>query len=184
MTKPIVLVDLDGVCVFFDGPIYEKFGDRLDCTLETQTNYFLTDHCDKQTAKEMRAFVETPGYFRDLPAMPGAIGGMWALAEEADVWLCTKPLEANPTCRDDKAYWVRKHLGVEFEKKMFIAPEKHFVHGAILLDDKPKQHSIPLATWRPVIYQQPYNAGADYAGLPRYHWGLPVDALLQHIPST
>ncbi len=104
--------------------------------------------------------------------MPGAVDGFLELAEVAPVWIVTKPLEANLTCRDDKALWIRQHLGKEWERRLIITPDKSMVHGSVLLDDAPKPEWFGRATWVPVIYPWSFNGlGSEWADLPRWQWG-------------
>lgn len=184
MSKPIVLVDMDNVLVDFDGVLHRhrRKWPTLDPDRSKQRHYFLTDEVSKEDAKNMRLWVNESRIFRDAEPIPGAIAGMWALAEEADVWICTKPLESNRFCRDDKAAWVRKYLGPEFEQRLIIAPNKGLVRGAILLDDHPKPDHMAIATWRPIVYRQPFNGeGSAYEHLPHYDWSEPLDNLLRYV---
>lgn len=110
--------------------------------------------------------IGTRGWFRDLPVIDGAAEGMDALAEVGDVWICTKPMEVNPSCRDDKAAWVADHLGDKWLRRLIIA--------------------IPLrwfksAEWSPVMFATSWNGeGSEWAGVARWKWGDPIEDLLKH----
>lgn len=182
--KPIVLVDMDGPLADFDGYFYEQCIERgwtLDATCETQTARYMSDHVvSKAERKLSRKMVEETDWFRTLPVVPGAIEGINELARHADVWICTKPLEANVTCRDEKAEWVRIHLGAKWEQRLIIAPNKSLVRGSILLDDAPFPEWFSVAEWQPVIFPYPYNGiGSPWADLPRWTWGDSVETLLK-----
>lgn len=185
MSKPVFLVDMDGVIADFDGWLFDRshLFPSLNVTYQERDHYFLTDNVNKEDASKMRSLVNSSRIFAELDPLPGAVAGLWALAEEADVWICTRPLEANPHCRDDKGAWLRKHFGPEFEKRMILTSDKSLVRGAVLLDDHPKQVEIDRALWRPVVYSQPFNTWRDGAGAwdayPHYSWDLPLEDLLQ-----
>jgi 5'-nucleotidase len=120
-------------------------------------------------------------WFYDLPVVEGAVEGMKRLAEAADVWVCTKPLEANHYCRDGKAWWVHRHLGPEWESRLIIAPDKSMVRGDILLDDAINLDWLPRASWQPVVFPAPFNGdGSDWSCLPRWTWGDPIEHLLDY----
>src|SRR5690606_26027440 len=104
-----------------------------------------------------------------LPVTPGAQEGVDALmAVGVDVWVCTKPLEVNPTCRDEKGAWLREHFPM-LEKRLIIAPDKSLVMGDILLDDAPSLEWARRATWMPVVFDAPFNrAGSIWERLPRW----------------
>ena len=183
MPKPIVLVDQDGPLADFDTAIWKviiESGIPISCTRETQTVRFIDDAVDKAYKQVIRTPIDTPGWFRNLPPVPGAREGLTALAKVAEVYICTKPLEKNATCRDDKAAWVEEHLGKKWVDRLFIAPDKSLVKGAILLDDAPKPKWYPRAEWQPVIFPTPWNGpGSLWEGLPRWTWGDDIEDLLR-----
>lgn len=173
--KLVVLVDQDGPLADFDRKFFadcELNGWPMDCTLETQRHRFATDHIPDVTHRAAaRKMVDTTRWFRDLPVVEGAVDGIHKLAQIADVWICTKPLEANRYCRDDKAAWVEEHLGRHWLDRLIIAPDKGRVWGDILLDDAPKAEWFGYATWEPVIYPTPWNGPENaFDTLRRWDW--------------
>lgn len=180
-----ILVDQDGPLAGFDRKFFaecDRNGWHLDCTLDGQRHRFATDHViDREHRKAARDLVDSTRWFLDLPVVEGAVEGLDRLAEIADVWIVTKPLEANPWCRDDKAAWVRRHFGTDWEHRLVITPDKSIVSGDILLDDAPKLDWLPNAEWNPVIYSTPWNgAGSKWAGLPHWSWDRPLVELIGH----
>lgn len=187
--RPVILVDMDGPLAGFDQAFYElcdRLGFEMNSTLETQTERYATGHVVIPAERKFaRAIVDSPGWFIRLPVVEGAVEGLNALAEVAEVWICTKPLEVNPTCRDEKGAWLKDHFGSEWEKRMIIAPDKSLVRGAILLDDAPFPEWFERASWNPVVYPTSWNGeGTAWQGLPRWTWGDPIDSLLQECANA
>jgi 5'-nucleotidase len=181
-----VLVDVDSVLNIFD----EHFWDR--CTARGyvfdiehhshQKKRWFTDHIpDKKHRNAARRMVDKAGWFRDIPVMPGSQEGIKALAEKAEVYLCTKPLEINPTCHQDKFDWVKEHFP-DFTDRLIITGDKSMIRGDILLDDAPKPKWFDKAEWVPVVYSQPQNShvDSDLYHLPHWDWSQPVDDLLSY----
>lgn len=176
-----LLLDMDGPLASFDSAGYEMC-DRLNLDvlvprMERTARYF-TDHLSHEHRAVARAEIETPGWFRSLPVVEGAKEGVAELiASGIDVWVCTKPLEENPTCRDEKAAWLAEHFP-RLERKLIITPDKSLIHGAVLLDDAPKIEWLARASWLPVIFPEPFNGpGSEWGGLPRWTWGDPIERL-------
>lgn len=171
--RPIILVDMDGPLAQFDQRVFEvchDFGFDLDCTFDDGWKHrFLTEHMTPKQAHALRRFVNETRFFLDLDPVPGAIDGMHALAEEADVWICTKPLEVNPWCRDDKGAWVRRYLGEKFERKLILASDKSMVRGDVLLDDAIAPEWVDVADWAPVVYPMPFNRHPE-SKWAKYDW--------------
>lgn len=184
-SRPVVLVDQDGPLAGFDTLFWNMCREaqvEMDCEEHEQTAYYATDHVvDPAERKALRQYInQSQTWFADLPPTPGAIEGINLLAEHAEVWICTKPLEANHWCRDGKAAWVRKHLGLEWEKRIIITPDKSLVMGAVLLDDRPLHKWFARATWNPVVYPTTWNQeGSEWEALPHWKWGDPIEDLMQ-----
>lgn len=178
-----LLLDQDGPLADFDMHFYERCEGRYELDVagpHEQTARYFTDHIPNRAHRaEARAMVDKAGWFRHLPVTPGAIEGVAALIDAGvDVWVCTKPLEVNPTCRDDKGAWLAEHFPM-LEHKLIITPDKSLIAGDVLLDDAPHSTWIDRASWTPVIFAAPFNGpGSAWADLPHWTWGDPLDDLL------
>jgi 5'-nucleotidase len=196
----IVLVDQDGPLADFDAAFYAMCRDYdIDMhgviphpDFRCEVHRFATDCiADSNLRHQARTHVDTVPWFRDLPVVPGAVDGINALAAHpavSDVFICTKPLESNTSCRDDKAAWVRRHLGGDWERRLILAPDKSMVRGHILLDDAPKPQWFKFAEWTPVVYPTSWNSPggvfstkAEVNDAPRWQWGDPVESLLEAV---
>lgn len=190
-----VLVDLDGVVADFDGLLHQRCAEQgipLDIGgPDEQTCRFLTDHATGDAwwdrARAVQAIcdiVETPGWFRELPLMPGAQEGVAGLVDCGyDVWFVTKPLEANPLCGSDKYGWVCEHFP-DLKGRLVLAPDKSMVRGDLLIDDAPKMSWLSRADWRPVVFDRPYNReDSAWGSLPlRWSWDRDPSELYMMAP--
>lgn len=186
-----LLIDMDGPLAAFDSYGWElsvAAGHEFDTTLREREHRYYTDHmpCSRHRV-EARAMIESPGWFASLPVTPGAVEGVDRLLSSGlfDVWVCTKPMEANPTCRDDKGRWLRRHFPM-LERRLIITPDKSVVVGDLLLDDAIKPEWCARASWRPVCFTEPFNGpGSLWADMPHWAWGDGIDILAQlgHMPA-
>lgn len=180
---PTLLLDMDGPLADFDVHFYNRcegrYGFNVAGPHERTARYF-TDHIpNRRHRAEARKMIDDAGWFRDLPVTPGALEGVdGLLAAGIDVWVCTKPLEVNPTCRDDKGAWLRRYFPM-LEHKLILAPDKSMIRGDILLDDAPHLKWLNRACWHPVVFTAPYNgAGSEWADMPHWQWGNSVESLV------
>lgn len=200
--RPIILVDMDGPMCDFDLAFYDLCRDmgaamhrgEVHHDNRCYTHRFATDCITSGAQKKLaRRHVDTTRWFRNLPPTEGAIDGineLLAHPEIGDVFLCTKPMEANATCRDDKAQWVEEHLGMDWVRRLIVTPDKGMVRGDILLDDAPKAAWFARAEWAPVIFpmswNQPESRFSQEMGVcnaARWTWGDPVEDLLAAVPE-
>lgn len=182
--KPVLLLDQDGPLADFDAAFHNyclSHGFALNITGldDLRRQRFMTDNMPHGADRELaRTRINETHWFRTLPVTEGALEHIHELEEVFDVWVCTKPLEQNPYCRDDKAAWIGEFFP-QFINKLIMAPKKSMVHGAILLDDAPRLECIPVATWKPVIFESVFNGDhSEWAGIPSWTWGDDVQLLL------
>lgn len=192
MTDLVFLIDQDGPLADFDPHFHSRCREE-GWYIEVESHHhqtfrFATDHMPNEEERAAaRAMVDTPGWFRDLPVVEGAQEGLAKLAEvpNSEVWICTKPLEANVTCRDDKAWWIEQHFGEEWVDRLILAPDKSLVQGHLLLDDAPKPEWSHRASWVPVIFPMNWNgAGSDWDGLLNWKWGDDLEILVEIAKSN
>lgn len=172
-----ILLDMDGPLADFDLHFWDRCnaeGWAFDVAHYGQQRHrYFTEHIpDREHRRAARAMVDAGGWFRSLPVTTGASDGVARLlADGHDVWVCTKPLEVNPTCRDDKGAWLAEHFP-ELERKLIITPDKSMVRGDVLIDDAPHPSWIERASWEAVIFDAPFNRdGSVWAEFPRFSWG-------------
>jgi len=185
--KPVLLLDMDGPLAGFDIKFWDACIERgLTFDVEGpgfQAKRFFTDHIpDRRERNIAHKMIQQPGWFAELPVVPGSQEGVDKLILLGfDIWVCTKPMESNPTCHSDKAQWIARHFP-KLTNKLMIVPDKSMVHGDILLDDAPKVEWIPQATWKPILFTTPFNHDeSEWAGLPRWTWSDPIGNLLAHV---
>jgi 5'-nucleotidase len=70
-------------------------------------------------------------------------------------------------CLPEKYEWIERHLGSDFVSRMIVSKDKTMIHGDILIDDNPKVLGLGPASWKHVIFDQPYNR---HVGGPRMTW--------------
>lgn len=83
-----------------------------------------------------------PGFWEDLNPLVGAVETYKEMEQYYDVSILSKPSEYNLNSYTGKAYWVRKHLGFEAQKKMILCGDKARVTGHLLVDDQLNANQI------------------------------------------
>jgi len=83
-------------------------------------------------------FYHTPGFYRDLPPIPGACAAFNRIAKKYEVYILTAPSWENPSCYTDKRLWVEKYLGNAAYKRLIITNDKSLFTGKALIDDRTK----------------------------------------------
>jgi 5'(3')-deoxyribonucleotidase len=121
--KKIVYIDMDGVLVDLE----REFNDWFEAHPHLRERY--NDNPD-----------HIAGIFRNPPPIEGAIEAVKKLAESGkyELFIATAAPWGNPDSSTDKRYWIEKHFGNLFHKKMFVTHRKDLLMGDYLIDDRIK----------------------------------------------
>jgi len=175
----LILIDQDGVLADFERAFHtawQRAGhDFPAVALERRTSLHVRDDYPQALYGEVEAIYTAPGFYRDLPAIAGALDGMRELLEAGhDVRICTAPLNQYRNCVAEKFEWVEQHLGPGFVDRIILTKDKTVVHGDILVDDNPDIRGSRRPDWRQVLFDQPYNR---HLHMPRMSWASWREAL-------
>lgn len=168
MTRPVVLLDVDGVLAnFIEASLRVLRAVGVSAEHDDVTSWHLEDSLgltNKQRGWLMEAWSE-PGFCSMIPPYAGAREGVDALREVADVYAVTAPMWSSPTWQGERTEWLVKHFA--FDRKDVVSTHaKYLVAGDVLVDDKPET----VAKWRQwgritgrghtglgVLWDRPYN---------------------------
>jgi len=180
--KPVLLLDMDGPMAAFDVDLYalvKELGYTLNIKdLNDPTRqYFLTENMPIEKERKMiRQIIDRSDFFRYIPVTDGAIDGVKELEKHFDVWVCTKPLDTNTSCRNDKMAWIEKHFP-DLYTKVIMAPVKSLVTGSVLLDDAPIVDG--REQWKPIVFTDTFNIhDPRWQHLPHWTWSDGIDKFL------
>lgn len=181
----IILVDQDGVLADFvtgwDAKFAATYPDAPVLPPEQRTEFEMERSYPAEWRQRVPSIWKRQGFFADLPAMPGAVDGLNALAEAGhEVFICTSPLTEYQHCVPEKFAWVEQHLGRAWTKRIVMTKDKTVVRGDILLDDKPTITGAAVPSWTHLVFDATYNRHLTAA--PRFTWA-DTDALLNHLAA-
>jgi 5'(3')-deoxyribonucleotidase len=114
ITKPIVLIDMDGVICDFDKRAKEL---------------------EMQGIKGQSLF-KHPSAYKDLEPIEGAIDAWHALQDKYETYILSTPPWSNPDAWAEKRMWVQQYLGDSAKKKLILCHNKGLVIGDYLIDDR------------------------------------------------
>ena len=159
-----LLLDMDSVCADLLTVWLYEYNKTYDDNL-TADKIVTWDwaHLTKCAAADLYKLTEKPGFFRNLPVMPGAIEVTTRLQQKGHImFFVTAVPYTTPTALYDKSQWVIEHMPHIGPKNVIAAHKKDMIRGDLLLDDSPR--NLSEFGKIKVAYDYPYNreAKADY----------------------
>lgn len=176
----LILIDQDGVLADFERGFHAawKATGHEPIPLHERQTFYVRDDFPVHLRQEVEAVYLSPGFFRELPPIEGAIDALFELLESGhDVRICTSPLNQYRHCLPEKYEWIERHLGSDFVSRIIVTKDKTLIHGDVLIDDNPKVAGLRTAHWKHIIFDQPYNRHVDG---PRMTWKNWREILFPH----
>lgn len=187
MTRPIVLVDMDGVLADFSGAVIRHIQQlHPDITIPTLAKFRVHHNFEeKSIQREIIDYITSETFFRNLPLIDGALAGWQRIIDLGySPRVCSAPIRANPWSEQEKRTWLAEHLNADVAASAIIDRNKYLHNGIALIDDRTDLLHADQAPWQQILFDATYNQGSqtDY----RLHgWNDPeLGALLKRVASN
>ncbi len=115
--------------------------------------------------KEAEAFpdqlkwVNTPGFFRTVPVMPGSREGLRKLNEKYDVVVASMATEF-PESLTDKQLWLSDHYSFIHWRQIIFCGSKELIKADIMIDDHFK--NLDNFNGDTILFTQPHNMNINH----------------------
>lgn len=167
-TKPIILVDLDGVLANFElaclqawqekYPLYSFIELKDRCHWCVKVDY---GNLDCTYEKLMADLMREPNFYLNLPIINGAKEALEEMVVDYNVFICTTPSKVNLKCTTEKSQWIANKMGSHWVERIIFARDKTMVRGDILIDDKPVITGSLKPSFTHVLFDWAYNKDQD-----------------------
>lgn len=97
--------------------------------------------------KAVWRLINSPGMETLINPFPGAVAGVKKLAEVADVFFVTAPMESSPTWCYDRTNHLTELFGKELVDSLTYTSHKYTFAADVLVDDKPESCKEWEAAW-------------------------------------
>jgi 5'-nucleotidase len=169
-----ILVDMDGVLADVYSRFFqlhdEEFGKRLSVQ-------------DIAGMKEAEAFpnqlnwVNSPGFFRTVPVMPGSQSGLKKLNDSYDIVVISMATEF-PHSLNDKQMWLVEHYPFISWKQIIFCGCKDIIQADIMIDDHLK--NLDNFNGETIMFTQPHNMNLPDSRHKRVDSWAEIEKLLKH----
>ena len=147
MTRPLVLLDVDGVLADFVGRTIEAahaHSARRWRVEDFKTWAFFNELADPDVpdlVARVKEDIARPGFCESIRPLPGAVEGVERLRELARIKVVTSPWSSATWCSERYAF-LKRYFGLD-RADVVMASDKANIHGDFLVDDSPEN----VAAW-------------------------------------
>jgi len=146
-----ILVDMDGVLV----DIYATFFELHE--KETGKKLVIEDIAgllEEEAFENQRRWVSTPGFFRNLPVMPGSSEALLGISDRYKIIVVSLATEF-PYCLTDKQLWLHDNFPFIDWRQIVFCGDKNLIKADIMIDDHFK--NLDQFEGGTILFTQPHN---------------------------
>ena len=114
----------------------------------------LYDAISDERREGVRRQLFVPGFFRNIPVMPGARGVIKDLMDHYEVFITTAAMEY-PHSFTEKYEWIKEHLPFFPDSNIVFCGDKSIIHADFLIDDSP--HHFERFTGQGILFNAPHK---------------------------
>lgn len=104
-------------------------------------------------------FLTTPGFFRSLPVMEGAVEALKELAEDHDLYIVSAAMEF-PLSLYEKHQWLAEHFPFISWKNIIFCGDKSVIATDYLIDDHCK--NLDFCKGKPLMFTAFHNVNHNH----------------------
>jgi len=129
-----------------------EFGERL--TKADLSERGLANLIPADRRSRLRDYTRTPGFFRDIPVMPGSEPVLQELRERYEVFIASAAMEF-PNSFTEKYEWIKTHFQDFPDSHIVFCGDKSVIATDFLIDDSPR-HFVRFSG-QGYLYTAPHN---------------------------
>jgi 5'(3')-deoxyribonucleotidase len=160
MTRPRVLLDVDGVLADFVGHTLTLLGDMAPAGgRDAFTSWDMLSAMSPRARAETEARWRRPGWCLTMPVCTGAQNAVDRIGLRADVVYVTAPMHGAPHWMYERSLWLERQFAAD-PRAIVFAHDKSLVSGNVFVDDR-AENVDEWAAAHPdstaLLWDAPYN---------------------------
>ena len=154
-----IAVDMDGVLADTDAHYltwyYNTYGVRIP--YEHMVGKSEGEGFPEEGA--IRRFILSPGFFRTLPVIPGAVEAVRELMEDYEIFIVSAAMEF-PLSLPEKYEWLQEHFPFIPWTHIVFCGDKSLINTDYMIDDHPK--NLDKFKGTTIMFNAAHNANIDH----------------------
>ncbi len=158
MKKQSIAIDMDGVLADTESQYlhyYEQeYGKRL-----TKDIFHNVPEAEALPNGSIFKYLYTPGFFRTIPVMAGAVEAVRRLQKRYEVYIVSAAMEF-PLSLFEKKEWLAEHFPFIHWHNIIFCGDKSIIDTDFMIDDYCK--NLDFCKGKPILFSAGHNAGITH----------------------
>lgn len=158
MKKKSIAIDMDGVLadteVQYLNYYEQQFGTRL-----TKEIFHNVAEAEALPDGSIYKFLFTPGFFRTIPVMDGAVDAVKTLQQDYDIYIVSAAMEF-PLSLFEKKEWLEEHFPFIQWNNIIFCGNKSIIDTDYMIDDYCK--NLDFCKGKPILFSAGHNASITH----------------------
>jgi len=157
--KKTIGIDMDGVLADIEPHLLEWYHRETGTLLTKEDLEGKQEHEAFPDNEIFRKLLYTPGFFRSLPVMEGAVQAVKDLMEDFEVYIVSAAMEF-PLSLYEKHQWLQEHFPFISWKNIIFCGDKSIIDVDFLIDDHCK--NLDFCKGKPLMFTAFHNVNHSH----------------------
>lgn len=150
--RKTIAIDMDGVLGDLEPQYFKIYEQKTGIRITPQDIAGLTEQ--DPFFREIYAMLHSPGFFRTLPLIRGAVEAVQSLMIDFDIYIVSAAMEF-PLSLTEKYEWLAEHFPFISWKNIVLCGDKSIIKTDFLIDDHCK--NLDTCHGKPILFTAYHN---------------------------
>lgn len=152
--KKSVAIDMDNVIADIEEQAIIWYERELGVRITKEAMQGIPEKDAFPDTEALMKFIHSPGFFRTVPVIPGAIEALQRLMLNFNVYIVSAAMEF-PLSLYEKHQWLQEHFPFISWHNIVFCGDKSMIHTDYLIDDHPK--NLDFCRGKAIIFTAGHN---------------------------
>lgn len=157
--KKTIGIDMDGVLADIEEQFMDWYEKEYGVRVPRSERLGVLEPEGFPEKGAIRRYVNTPGFFRTIPLMEGAVEAVKKLMEDYEVYIVSAAMEF-PQCLSEKHEWLAEHFPFISWRNIIFCGDKSVVVTDYLIDDHCK--NLDFCKGKAIMFDASHNVNQHH----------------------
>jgi len=157
--KKTIAIDMDGVLADIEIQFMDWYESEYGIRVPVEERLGVPEPDGFPDQNAIKRYVYTPGFFRTIPLMEGAVEAVRTLMEDYEVFIVSAAMEF-PQCLSEKMEWLQEYFPFISWKNIIFCGDKRMIATDYMIDDHCK--NLDFCMGKPILFHASHNVNQHH----------------------